>query len=175
MSYEESYGYMLGDYVRDKDAVTASLILTEMAAWYAVQGMTLFDALNALYEKYGYYGEKDPQSGDARPGRPGEDGSADAGSAGRSPGRYCRGGGPAPQGLYRRQRHRLPHRRKNPPWSCPAATCCAMSWRTAPPSWCGFSGTEPKIKVYVLTIGETPAARNENLRKYGEWVKTLQR
>ena len=37
------------------------------------------------------------------------------------------------------------------------------------------SGTEPKIKVYVLTIGETPAARNENLRKYGEWVKTLQR
>ena len=54
MSYEESYGYMLGDYVRDKDAVTASLILTEMAAWYAVQGMTLFDALNALYEKYGF-------------------------------------------------------------------------------------------------------------------------
>ena len=32
-----------------------------------------------------------------------------------------------------------------------------------------------KIKVYVLTIGETPAARDENLRKYGEWVKTLQR
>ena len=37
-SYEESYGYMLGDYVRDKDAVTASLILTEMAAWYAEPG-----------------------------------------------------------------------------------------------------------------------------------------
>ena len=37
------------------------------------------------------------------------------------------------------------------------------------------SGTEPKIKVYVLTIGDGPAARDENLRKYGEWVKTLQR
>ena len=37
------------------------------------------------------------------------------------------------------------------------------------------SGTEHKIKVYVLTIGENPAARDENLRKYGEWVKTLQR
>ena len=37
------------------------------------------------------------------------------------------------------------------------------------------SGTEPKIKVYVLPIGENPAARDENLRKYGEWVKTLQR
>ncbi len=57
-SYEESYGYMLGDYVRDKDAVTASMLLTEMAAWYYAQGMTLFDALNALYEKYGYYAEK---------------------------------------------------------------------------------------------------------------------
>ena len=57
-SYEESYGYMLGDYVRDKDAVTASMLLTEMAAWYYAQGMTLFDALNALYEKYGWYAEK---------------------------------------------------------------------------------------------------------------------
>ena len=58
MSYEESYGYMMGDYVRDKDAVTASLLLTEMAAWYQSRGMTLFDALQALYEKYGYYKEK---------------------------------------------------------------------------------------------------------------------
>jgi phosphoglucomutase len=57
-SYEESYGYMLGDYVRDKDAVTASMLLTEMAAWYAAQGMTLFDAMEALYKKYGFYGEK---------------------------------------------------------------------------------------------------------------------
>ena len=57
-SYEESYGYMLGDYVRDKDAVTASLLLTEMAAWYATQGMTLYDALDVLYKKYGWYGEK---------------------------------------------------------------------------------------------------------------------
>ena len=57
-SYEESYGYMLGDYVRDKDAVTAALLLTEMAAWYAGQGMTLYDALQKCFEKYGYYGEK---------------------------------------------------------------------------------------------------------------------
>ena len=57
-AYEESYGYMLGDYVRDKDAVTAALALTEMAAWYAGQGMTLYDALQKCYEKYGFYGEK---------------------------------------------------------------------------------------------------------------------
>lgn len=57
-SYEESFGYMVGDYVRDKDAVTAALLLTEMAAFYAGQGMTLFDALDVLYENYGYYEEK---------------------------------------------------------------------------------------------------------------------
>ena len=58
MSYEESYGYMLGSYVRDKDAVTAAVAMTEMAAYYAGKGMTLYDALMALYEKYGNYGER---------------------------------------------------------------------------------------------------------------------
>jgi len=57
-SYEESFGYMLGDYVRDKDAVTASLLLAEMAASYALQGKTLLDVLEELYERYGFYEEK---------------------------------------------------------------------------------------------------------------------
>ena len=57
-AFEESYGYMAGDYVRDKDAVTASLLVAEMAAYYYEQNMTLLDAVNALYEKYGYFLEK---------------------------------------------------------------------------------------------------------------------
>ncbi|MBQ6273775.1 MAG: phospho-sugar mutase [Oscillospiraceae bacterium] len=57
-AYEESYGYMVGDYVRDKDAVTASMMVAEMAAHYALKGMTLLDAMNALYEKYGWFAEK---------------------------------------------------------------------------------------------------------------------
>ncbi len=57
-SFEESCGYMFGDYVRDKDAVTAIVIAVEMAAYYATQGKTLYDAMVDLYEKYGYYGEK---------------------------------------------------------------------------------------------------------------------
>ena len=57
-AFEESYGYMMGDYVRDKDAVTASMMVAEMAAHYYQKGMTLLDALNALYEKYGWYKEK---------------------------------------------------------------------------------------------------------------------
>ena len=57
-AFEESYGYMCGDYVRDKDAVTASLLVAEMAAHYHKKGMTLLDAMDALYEKYGYFREK---------------------------------------------------------------------------------------------------------------------
>ena len=57
-AFEESYGYMVGDYVRDKDAVTASVLVAEMAAHYALKGMTLLDAMNALYEKYGWFAEK---------------------------------------------------------------------------------------------------------------------
>ena len=56
-AYEESYGYMMGDYVRDKDAVTAAMMVAEMAASYHRQGMTLLDAMNALYEKYGWFKE----------------------------------------------------------------------------------------------------------------------
>ncbi|MEE0698713.1 MAG: phospho-sugar mutase, partial [Oscillospiraceae bacterium] len=58
LAYEESYGYMMGDYVRDKDAVTASMMIAEMAAYYFSKGMTLADALQGLYEKYGWFMEK---------------------------------------------------------------------------------------------------------------------
>ena len=57
-AYEESYGYMMGDYVRDKDAVTASMMVAEMAAYYSLQGKTLLDAMDDLYVKYGCYQEK---------------------------------------------------------------------------------------------------------------------
>ncbi|MBR4474113.1 MAG: phospho-sugar mutase [Oscillospiraceae bacterium] len=57
-AFEESYGYMVGDYVRDKDAVTISMLIAEMAAWYHAKGMTLLDALHALFQKYGWYMEK---------------------------------------------------------------------------------------------------------------------
>jgi len=55
LAYEESYGYLVGDGARDKDAVTASMLIAEMAAWYHLKGMTLYDAMEALYKKYGYY------------------------------------------------------------------------------------------------------------------------
>ena len=56
--YEESIGYVIGTFVRDKDAVSASLMLAEAAAYYKEQGKTIVDVLNELFEKYGYYQEK---------------------------------------------------------------------------------------------------------------------
>ena len=52
---EESYGCLIGTYARDKDAISASVALCEAAAYYKTQGMTLWDAMIAMYEKYGYY------------------------------------------------------------------------------------------------------------------------
>ena len=171
-SYEESYGYMLGDYVRDKDAVTASMLLTEMAAWYAAQGMTLFDALNALYEKYGWYAEKTHNLV-----MPGLDGLRDMAKL-------------------------MADLRENPPaeisgvkvvvrkdYTDVTVTDCATGAQSrmelsgsnvlrfeladgtvilARPS-----GTEPKIKVYILTRGTDAASSAANLEKYGKWVAAL--
>ena len=53
--FEESYGYLAGSYVRDKDAVVASMLICEMAAFYKTQGKTLLTALDEIYQKYGYY------------------------------------------------------------------------------------------------------------------------
>lgn len=58
LGFEESYGYLKGTYARDKDAVVSSLLICEMAAYYAEMGMTLCDALDKLFEKYGYYFER---------------------------------------------------------------------------------------------------------------------
>lgn len=55
---EESFGYLIGDFVRDKDSVSACCILAEMVVWAKEQGFTLFDFLLELYKKYGYYFEK---------------------------------------------------------------------------------------------------------------------
>jgi phosphoglucomutase len=55
--YEESYGYLIGDFARDKDAVQAALLATEVAAYYKKQGLSLYDGLMQVFDKYGYYQE----------------------------------------------------------------------------------------------------------------------
>ena len=55
LGFEESYGYLVGDYARDKDAVVASMLICEMVAYYKQKGKNLCDVMNDLYEKFGFY------------------------------------------------------------------------------------------------------------------------
>ena len=172
MSYEDSYGYMLGDYVRDKDAVSASVELTEMAAWYASQGMTLYDALQALFEKYGYYGEKTLNL--VMPGLDGLKKMADL----------------------------MANLREKPPVEIAGvavkeqkdykdgsvvnvADGCKSTMELSGSNVLRYemadgtslivrpSGTEPKVKVYILANGVTKAECDEKVAKYAAWAETL--
>ena len=174
LSYEESYGYMAGDYVRDKDAVTASLLLTEMAAYYADKGMTVLEALQELYNKHGWYGEKTHNLV-----MPGLDGLADMAKLMKS-------------------------LRETPPAEISGvkvvqfkdyadgsvtdlATGAKSTMELSGSNVLRFemadgtsvivrpSGTEPKVKVYVLTKGADAAGRDANLKKYADWVETLKK
>ena len=173
-SFEESYGYMLGDYVRDKDAVTASLLLTEMAAWYAAQGMTLYDALDVLYEKYGWYGEKTHNLV-----MPGLDGLEKMANLMKS----LRENPPAEisgVAVARRKDYA-----DGSVVDCATGAVSAMELKGSNVLRYELadgttilvrpSGTEPKIKVYVLTIGKDAAERDANVKKYGEWAEALAR
>lgn len=83
LGYEESYGYLPGTYARDKDAVGTVMLIAEMAASYQAKGMTLYDALMALYEKYGYYEDKTVSVVMPRQGRHAENGGHDGACAQR--------------------------------------------------------------------------------------------
>ena len=173
-SYEESYGYMLGDYVRDKDAVSASVELSEMAAWYASQGMTLYDAIQALFKKYGYFAEKTHNLV-----MPGLDGLKDMAELMKS----LRENPPAEiSGVAVVQRK---------DYADGSVIDCATGARSAMElsgsNVLRFemadgtsvivrpSGTEPKIKVYILTQGRDAADAQANLVKYGQWVDSLKK
>ncbi len=172
MSYEESYGYMLGDYVRDKDAVTAAVAMTEMAAYYAGKGMTLYDALMALYEKYGNYGERTLNL--VMPGLDGLKKMADL----------------------------MANLRANPPkeiggeavktWKdykdgsvVDAATGGKTTMELSGSNVLRYeladgtsvivrpSGTEPKVKVYILAQGASQADCADKVARYSAWAEGL--
>ena len=171
-SYEESYGYMVGHYVRDKDAVTASLLLTEMAAWYASQGMTLFDALQALYKKYGYYGEKTHNL--VMPGLDGlEKMAALMKSLRNEPPAEIAGVAVTSRRDYQdgSEIDCASGERRAIELSGSNVLRFALADGTA--ILVRPSGTEPKIKVYILTQGKDEAERDERLAKYSAWVETL--
>ena len=173
-AYEKSYGYMLGDYVRDKDAVTASLMLTEMAAWYAAQGMTLADALDALYEKYGYYAEKTFNLV-----MPGLDGLKDMAKLMKQ----LREAPPAEISGVKvdvfkdYQDGSVTDNATGEKTTMELSGSNVLRFEMADGTSVIVrpSGTEPKIKVYILAQGKDAADAQANVAKYGAWVETLQK
>ena len=171
-SYEESYGYMIGHYVRDKDAVTASLLLTEMAAWYHAQGMTLFDALRSLYEKYGWYGEKTHNL--VMPGLDGLEKMAALMQSLRAQPPVEIGGVTVAQYKdYSDGTVRDATTGAVTPMPLSGSNVLRFELTDGTHIVVRPSGTEPKIKVYILTKGADAAERDANLEKYSAWVKTL--
>ena len=171
-SYEESYGYMIGHYVRDKDAVTASLLLTEMAAWYHAQGMTLFDALRSLYEKYGWYGEKTHNL--VMPGLDGLEKMAALMQSLRAQPPVEIGGVTVAQYKdYSDGTVRDAASGAITPMPLSGSNVLRFELTDGTHIVVRPSGTEPKIKVYILTKGADAAERDANLEKYSAWVKTL--
>ena len=173
-AYEESYGYMMGDYVRDKDAVTASMMVAEMAAYYFDKGMNLKQAMESLYEKYGQFAEKTLNL--VMPGLDGLD----------------------------KMKSIMAKLRKEPPTEISGTEVLKIrdysdGSITVPAlgvvgethikgsnvlyfeldDGCNFivrpSGTEPKIKVYILSSGETAAECSEKIEKYTEFAENLKK
>ncbi|WP_340387811.1 phospho-sugar mutase [Paenibacillus sp. FSL E2-0151] len=152
--YEESYGYLSGNYARDKDAVLASMLIAEAAAYYKSQGKTLYDVLQELYNQFGYFLEK-LESRTLK----GKDGVAQI-------------------------QAKMTDWRSNPPQEVAGIAvqdvqdyslgldglpkADVLKFILADGSWFCLrpSGTEPKIKVYF-------AVRGENLEDAESWIERL--
>ena len=171
-AYEESYGYMFGDYVRDKDAVTAAVLMAEMAAYYHLNGIKLIDALDACYEKYGAYAEKtinlvmpglDGQKKmkklmvDLRENTP----KAIAGVAVKTLRDYLPG---AETDLETGAVTKMELSESNV-LSFILADGTVILVRP--------SGTEPKVKVYILAHGENLEATRAQVPEYVKWANSL--
>ena len=172
LAYEESYGYMVGDYVRDKDAVTASMLIAEMAASYFKQGMTLADALEALYEKYGYFGELTMNL--VMPGLDGlEKMRAIMAKLRAEPPKEI--GGEAVLGMRDYQSGTVSVAELGVVGKTPIVGSNVLYFELADGT--AFivrpSGTEPKIKVYILAQGESRADCDGRIARYKAFAETI--
>ena len=172
MAFEESNGYMFGSFVRDKDAITAAVILTEMAAWYADQGMTLYDALMALYEKYGFYGEKTMNL--VMPGLDGLKKMAELmANLREQPPVEIAGVAVKEQKDYKDGSVVCVECGKKTTMELTGSNVLRYEMVDGTSLIVRPSGTEPKVKVYILANGTTQADCDAKIAKYAAWAETL--
>ena len=171
-AYEESYGYMMGEYVRDKDAVTASMMVAEMAAYYFDKGMNLKQAMQSLYEKYGWYSEKTLNLV-----MPGLDGLAKM----KSLMAELRSNPPKEIGgteVFRLRDYadgsiKVPTLGNVGETHIKGSNVLYFELADGSSFIVRPSGTEPKIKVYILVKGENEAECSLKVAKYAEFAESL--
>ena len=161
MGYEESYGYLVGEHARDKDAVVASMLICEMAAYQKAQGKTLLQRLEELYQQHGYY--KESLDSFTLPGADGQQRIAEimADLRAQQPAQI---GGQAIAEIKDYQ---------NGIDDLPAAN--VLKYFFADGGWMAVrpSGTEPKIKFYYSLRGDSMESAEERVETLREAVKQI--
>ncbi|ANX01342.1 phosphoglucomutase [Thermoclostridium stercorarium subsp. leptospartum DSM 9219] len=167
--FEESYGYLTGTFVRDKDAVVASMLIAEMFAWYKSKGLTLYDALINLYEKYGY--AKETLDSFTLTGKEGLEKIQNAMSVLRSE-KTVRFGDTVIKAIrdYKTGIRTDIKTGKEETLTLPKSN--VLYYETEEDFWFCIrpSGTEPKIKIYYGVSGNTDDASEKALKRLREDV-----
>lgn len=170
--FEESYGYLKGTYARDKDAVCAAMLAVEMAAYYKAKNMTLYDALQSIYARYGYYGEKsldvymEGLDGIARR-------TATMQALRNDPPREIGGCAVAYIGDYEAETIVYLADGRREPTGLPKSDVLYYGLENGDVAVIRPSGTEPKIKIYYLAGAPDADALNEKLRVYAAETSRL--
>ncbi len=158
--FEESIGFLGGSYARDKDAVYAAMMMAEMACWYKARGMSVYDGLIALYEKYGWFIENTESTVFA---------GFDSAEKREAVMARIRENAPEEIGLKVESvtdyLGDVPGFTKSNVLFYNLADGCAVAVRP--------SGTEPKIKTYVMVKGDTPEKAEENRKAVRDAVDAL--
>ena len=158
--FEESIGFLGGSYARDKDAVYAAMMMAEMACYYKAQGMSVYDGLMALYEKYGYFVENTEST---------VFGGFDSNERREAVMERIRKNAPEKIGLnvegITDYLGDVPGFTKSNVLFYNLADGCAVAVRP--------SGTEPKIKTYVMAQGATAEAAENNRKAVREAIDEL--
>ena len=167
--FEESYGFLAGNFVKDKDGVCASMLLCETAAYYALQGKTLLDALEGLYQQYGYF--KEGTLSYTLSGKEGQQKIADAMVAMRKDHFMELGGVSVVAVLDYLNGTRTD---KNGTTSVDLPKSNVLYYELENSCWTAVrpSGTEPKLKAYIGTKGDSLQACEEAQQSVKNALKT---
>lgn len=173
--FEESFGYLIKPFVRDKDAIQSTILLAEVAAYYKKQGLTLYDGIQALYQEYGYFAEKTTAKT-----FDGLDGATQMANIMKSlrENRPTAFAGTPVETVDDYQTQTATHADgTTDSISLPVSN--VLKYWLADGTWIAVrpSGTEPKIKFYIGTNGETQNAADAHLTDYEQaltaWVNQL--